>query len=123
MTNKLDFFGAIYLPKKRRTGAIFSLHHREIFQIYLTSLKTFYHALLRTGYTCTRENLPLSILRWDKGCTYRRRRHFKLRAIAQRAIIDREYVMPLALRAIQVILRSDRTLNFPHFSVDKIPKS
>jgi hypothetical protein len=115
MTNKLDFFGAIYLPKKRRTGSIFSLHHREIFQIYLTSLKTFYHALLRTDYTCTRENFPLSILRWDKGCTYRRRRHFKPRAIAQRAIIDREYVMPLAWRAIQVIVIRDRTLNFPHF--------
>jgi tRNA pseudouridine32 synthase/23S rRNA pseudouridine746 synthase len=38
--------------------------------------------------------------RWEKGCTYRRRRHFKPRAIAQRAIIDREYVMSLALRAI-----------------------
>jgi hypothetical protein len=78
--------------------------------------------LSRTAYTCTRGNFPLSILAWEKCCTYRRQRHFKLRAIEQRAIIDREYVMPLAWRAIQVILRSDRTLNFPNFSVDKIPK-
>ena len=78
--------------------------------------------LLQTDYTCTRGNFPLSILGWEKGCTYRRRRHFKPRAIAQRAIIDRQYVMSLALRAIQVILRRDRTLNLPDFSVDKIPK-
>ncbi|WP_445171396.1 hypothetical protein [Microcoleus sp.] len=42
--------------------------------------------------------------------------------IAQRAIIDREYLMSLAWRAIQVIVIRDRTLNYPHFSVDKIPK-
>ena len=78
--------------------------------------------LLRTAYTCTRGNFPLSTLGWEKRCTYRRRRHFKPKAIGQRAIIDREYVMPLALRAIQVILRRDRTLNLPEFSVDKIPK-
>jgi hypothetical protein len=78
--------------------------------------------LLPTAYTCTRGNFPLSILGWEKGCTYRRRRHFEPRAIAQRAIIDREYVMPLPLWAIQVIVIRDRTLNFPHFGVDKIPK-
>jgi hypothetical protein len=78
--------------------------------------------LLRTAYTCTRGKFPLGILRWEKGCTYRRRCHFEPRAIAQRAIIDREYVMSLALRAIQVIVIRDRTLNYPHFSVDKIPK-
>ena len=78
--------------------------------------------LLRTAYTYTRENFPLSTLGWEKGCTYRRRRHFEPRAIAQRAIIDREYVMSLAWRAIQVIVIRDRTLNYPHFLVDKIPK-
>jgi hypothetical protein len=30
--------------------------------------------------------------------------------------------MPLALRAIQVIVIRDRTLNLPDFLVDKIPK-
>jgi len=79
--------------------------------------------LLLTAYTCTPGNFPLTILGWEKGCTYRWRRHFELRAIGQRAIIDRQYVMPLALRAIQVIVIRDRTLNLPHFSVDKIPKS
>ncbi|MBD0342912.1 MAG: hypothetical protein ICV61_19170 [Microcoleus sp. Co-bin12] len=56
--------------------------------------------LLRTAYTCTRGNFPLSILGWDKRCTYRRQRHFEPRAIAQRAIVDRENVMSLALRPI-----------------------
>jgi len=78
--------------------------------------------LLPTAYTCTRGNFPLSIRSWEKRCTYRRRRHFEPRAIAQRAIIDREDVMPLAWRAIQVIVIRDRTLNYPDFLVDKIPK-
>jgi len=34
MTNKVDFFGAIFLPKKCRKGAVFTIHHRDIFLIY-----------------------------------------------------------------------------------------
>ena len=34
MTNKFDFFGAIFLSKKCSTRASFTLHHRDIFKIY-----------------------------------------------------------------------------------------
>ena len=33
MINKIDFPDAIFLHKKRITGSIFALDHREIFQI------------------------------------------------------------------------------------------
>ncbi|MEG4205969.1 hypothetical protein QUA20_18825 [Microcoleus sp. Pol7_A1] len=100
MTNKVDFSNAIFLHKKCSNKFIFTVEHREIFQFELTSLITFDRALLQSGYTCTRGNFALSIRSWEKGCTYRRRPHFKLRAIGERSIIDREYVMPLAFRVM-----------------------